>query len=435
MSDETAQAPTIIQPQAPANPFQRQNSDHVSAGAVAIESERAIAEAQAKMVIAKRFPRDPYMAVQRIMDACSREGLANEAFYSYDRGGSKVTGPSIRLAEVMASAWGNIEYGINELSRRDGESEMQAYCWDLETNTFSQQKFTVAHIRDTRGGGRELKEQRDIYEIGANMGARRLRARILAIIPKDVIDAAVDTCKATIAGRGQQSFDSRLKKMVAAFNGIGVTLKMIEARLEHKLADTTVDDLTDLVAVFNSVKSGEGKIGDYFGPGVSVAAPRDESPAARQETAPAAAAKPVKIPETASGAGAGAGADAAKPAAASAGRGRPSKEDVEAATAQGAADFKAGAPLDACPEERPSIMAAWREGWQSAKDAASSGQTDSGAPFDDDEADGDAAPALPEPGDTAAASGDDEPDIPAGLRHTAEPASADGDDDGFSFGE
>ena len=80
-------------------------------------------------------------------------------------------------------------------------------------------------------------------------------------------------------------------------------------------------------------------------------------------------------------------------------------------------------------------MAAWREGWQSAKDAASSGQTDSGAPFDDDEADGDAAPALPEPGDTAAASGDDEPDIPAGLRHTAEPASADGDDDGFSFGE
>ena len=151
---ENENAPTVTQPPAlPVNPFQRQNAEHVNAGAVTIESERAIAEAQAKMVIAKRFPRDEYAAMQRILSACSRESLAQEAFYSYDRGGSKVTGPSIRLAEVLASCWGNVEYGINELSRRDGESEMQAYCWDLETNTYSQQKFTVAHLRDKRGGG------------------------------------------------------------------------------------------------------------------------------------------------------------------------------------------------------------------------------------------------------------------------------------------
>ena len=41
---------------------------------------------------------------------------------------------------------------LRELSRRAGESEMEAYAWDLETNTMSSQKFTVKHIRDTRAG-------------------------------------------------------------------------------------------------------------------------------------------------------------------------------------------------------------------------------------------------------------------------------------------
>src|ERR1700677_4288367 len=52
------------------NPFQRARSPHLNEGAVAIESERAIAEAQGKLILAKRFPRDEGMAFDRVMEAC-----------------------------------------------------------------------------------------------------------------------------------------------------------------------------------------------------------------------------------------------------------------------------------------------------------------------------------------------------------------------------
>lgn len=385
MSEENAV--TVTHPAPVANPFQRQNAEHVSAGAVAIESERAIAEAQAKLVIAKRFPRDQFTAMQRIIEACSREGLAQEAFYNYSRGGSSVSGPSIRMAETLAAAWGNLDYGINELSRRDGESEMQAYCWDLETNTFSQQKFTVAHIRDTKGGGKALTEQRDIYEIGANMGARRLRARILAVIPKDVIDTAIETCKATLAGknqRGGKTFDARLKDMVKAFNNLGVNVAMLETRLGHKIAETTVDEFADMTGVFNSLRSGDAKVGDFFGsaaPKVAAPASDDALDTASKKQAPAAA----KLPQT-----------EAKPEPA---KGRPTKDELAAAEKAGTEAFRSGAPIEAAPEERPSVMDAWRKGFADARDAAAKNPPASDDPMPFAHDDGSDAPELAEPSD------------------------------------
>lgn len=247
------------------NPFApRQLAGHVSAGAVAIEQERAIAEAQGKLVIAKRFPRDQAAAYQRVMDACSRMGLAEEAIYSFPRGRETVTGPSIRLAEELARCWGNIDYGLRELSRRAGESEMEAYAWDLETNTSTSQKFTVKHVRDTRQGRQDLTDERDIYEIGANQGARRLRARLLAILPPDLVDAAVGRCRATLAGKTEMPMADRVRALVDGFAGIGVNAALIEKRVGKKLDELLPDELVDLRAVYKSIKDGVGKASDYF---------------------------------------------------------------------------------------------------------------------------------------------------------------------------
>lgn len=87
-----------------------------------------------KLVIAKRFPRNEVTAHVRVLEACRRPGLAQKAFYSYPRGGQTVKGPSIRFAEELARCWGNVDYGIKELSQDDGKSEMQVYAWDLKTN-------------------------------------------------------------------------------------------------------------------------------------------------------------------------------------------------------------------------------------------------------------------------------------------------------------
>lgn len=238
--------------------------ENINQGTVAIEASRAIAEAQGKLVIAKRFPRDEVQAYNRVAQACQRKGIAEKAFYSYNRGGGTVSGPTIRFAEELARCWGNIDYGIKELSQDDGKSEMQAYAWDLETNAQSVQNFTNPHIREVGGKAKLLTSQRDIYEINANMGARRLRSRILAILPTDLVDMAIAECKKTLAGNNDEPLIDRVKKMVVAFGKIGVTQEQIEKRLNRKVDTMTVDDFTDYVGIYNAIKQGESKISEWF---------------------------------------------------------------------------------------------------------------------------------------------------------------------------
>lgn len=238
--------------------------DNINQGTVAIEASRAIAEAQGKLVIAKRFPRDEVQAYNRVAQACQRKGIAEKAFYSYNRGGGTVSGPTIRFAEELARCWGNIDYGIKELSQDEGKSEMQAYAWDLETNAQSVQNFTNPHIREVGGKAKVLTSQRDIYEINANMGARRLRSRILAILPTDLVDMAIAECKKTLAGNNSEPLIDRVKKMIVAFGKLGVTQEQIEKRLGRKVDTMTVDDFTDYIGIYNAIKQGESKIAEWF---------------------------------------------------------------------------------------------------------------------------------------------------------------------------
>jgi hypothetical protein len=238
--------------------------DGVNAGTVTIEVQRAIAEVQAKLMIAKSMPRDPVAAWEKVMKACSLPGMAEAAFYSYKRGGQEVTGPSIRLAEALASAWGNIDYGMRELSNKDGVTELEAYAWDLETNTLTTQRFTVHHKRDTKAGGYALTDQRDIYELGANMGARRMRARILAVLPADIVKAAEERCRLTLQGGAGIPLSERVKGMLTKFAPYGVTQKHIETRLGKKLVDIMPDDIVLLIGIYNSVKDGNVSASEAF---------------------------------------------------------------------------------------------------------------------------------------------------------------------------
>ena len=238
--------------------------DKINQGTVAIEASRAIAEAQGKLVIAKRFPRNEVDAYAKAMEACQRPTMAAKAFYSFPRGGQTVEGPTIRFAEELARCWGNIDYGIKELSQDDGKSEMQAYAWDLETNAQSVQNFTNPHQREQGKKMVKLTSQRDIYENNANMATRRLRSRILAILPSWFVEDAIEECKKTLAGRNDTPLIDRVKKMVVAFAKIGVTQEQIERRLKKKIDTMNADDLVEYTGIFNAIKQGESKIADWF---------------------------------------------------------------------------------------------------------------------------------------------------------------------------
>lgn len=249
-----------------ANPFgNAPAAPSLNEGTVAIESQRAIAEVKARVVMARQFPRNQGAAYMNAMQSCKRKGLADVAIFRFPRGGSQLEGASIRLAEELARCWGNIEYGIRELSRSEGKSEMQAFAWDMETNTLSTQNFTVNHVRDKRGGGAKLTDERDIYEITANMGARRLRARILAVLPPELVDDAVAICKETRSSHIQQNLQDNLRKMMLAMSGLGVTAEMLGGYLGHDVMQSTPDEVSDLRGVYEAIKGGMSKVGDYFG--------------------------------------------------------------------------------------------------------------------------------------------------------------------------
>jgi hypothetical protein len=229
-----------------------------------VDQARAVAEVQAAMVVARMNPRDEMRAYQRIVMACKRKSLAEQASYAYPRGGKMVTGPSIRLAEVIAGYWGNITYGLRELNRGKGISEVEAFAWDLETNTRVTRQFQVKHIRDKSDGGKQLTGERDIYELVASMGQRRVRACILEVVPGDIVEGAEEECKKTLQGGNGEPMEDRIRKMVLAFSEFGISKDMIEARLRHKIEATLPAELVTLQQIYRSLKDGMAKREEFF---------------------------------------------------------------------------------------------------------------------------------------------------------------------------
>lgn len=240
------------------------NFENINQGTVAVESSRAIAEAQGKLIIAKRFLRDETVAYTKAIQSCQRPKMAQTAFYSYPRGGATVSGASIRFAEELARCWGNIDYGIKELSRDDGKSEMQAYAWDMETNTISVQNFTNPHYREVSGKMKKLTSDRDIYELNANMAARRLRARILAVLPNWFVEDCINECKKTLKGQNDTPLIDRVRNMLVQFEKISVTREMLEKRLGHLIEATTDEEFVDLVGIYNAIKDKQSSVSDWF---------------------------------------------------------------------------------------------------------------------------------------------------------------------------
>lgn len=240
--------------------FRTQQTTSMTEGHVSRQAQ----EVQAAMVIAKKFPRDELQAYNRIKNSCKRKGLAENAVYSYPKGGTRVEGPSIRLAEALAQAWGNIDYGVIELERKNGESSLMAYCWDLETNTRQTKIFSVAHEYKAHNQMKKVNDPRDVYELTANQGARRLRACILGVIPGDVVDMAVYECNETLFSSAEGSIKERTDSLLKSFQKCKVSKEMIELRLGYNIDAINEHNLVELRKIYLSLKDGMSSVDDWF---------------------------------------------------------------------------------------------------------------------------------------------------------------------------
>ena len=222
-----------------------------------VEKARAMQEVQALVLVAQKCPRDEVKATRKIMESAKRLTLAENAIYAYPRGNQVVKGASIRTAETIAKYWGNLSFGIKELTQDNVNkmSTVMAFAWDLETNTRQEKVFQVTHMRYTKSKGNSaLVDPRDIYEKVANDGARRLRACILGLIPSDVVEDFITECEKTLAGDNKTPIKERIIAMVKAFEEFGITQEMIEKRLGCRSTDFIEKHLVDLRAIYKTIK-------------------------------------------------------------------------------------------------------------------------------------------------------------------------------------
>lgn len=224
---------------------------------------REVATVQGQILIAKRFPRDVDLSLQKIERACSRTRLASLAIYQYQRGGTDITGPSIRLAEAVASAWGNVKYGFDVMESNAISNKVRAYAYDMESNVQAERIFSVSNMRVTRIGQHQMTDPRDIYENIANNASRRIRACILEIIPADVIEYAMECCDKTIRQNIKITPES-LDKLCAAFAEYGVTKIQIEAKIQRNLSSIGTAQYIQLRNIYTSLKDGIAKSEDFF---------------------------------------------------------------------------------------------------------------------------------------------------------------------------
>ncbi len=229
-----------------------------TASAAAVEQE-----IKAAITVALRFPRNEDRAFEKLMRSCRRPAFAEDAAYSFPRAGADITGPSIYLAREAARVWGNIRHGLNVVADDDETRTIEAWAWDLETNTkvFAQDTFKKLIYR--KKGGWIKPDERDLRELTNRRGAILKRNCILEIMPTDLIDEARKMAVETLQKGASADPEAARKKIIMAFSSIGTTPEMLEQKLGHPLAQCSPAEIAELRQIYKSIADGNSTWGEY----------------------------------------------------------------------------------------------------------------------------------------------------------------------------
>lgn len=254
---------TVDRPTAPAS-FQPHPVGQHATQATQVEQARAIAEVQAAVVVAQQCPRDMSRAEGEMRDACGRIALANRAFYRVPKRGA---GPSVHLARELARIFGNVQYGVHELRRDDraGMSEIQAFAWDVQTNTRSTRTFQVPHQRMVQGERKALMDLGDVYLNNQNIGARAVRECIFTILPTWFVETAEELCRTTLRDGDGKPLAVRIEEAVTAFHAAhGIKAAQLEDKLGRKRGQWDAGDVAALQVLYMSLQRGEVTVDEEF---------------------------------------------------------------------------------------------------------------------------------------------------------------------------
>jgi hypothetical protein len=168
---------------------------------------------------------------------------------------------------MIARNWGNMDSGWREVGSEDNGNVVliEAYCIDYQTNNSYSVKKSIRMQRSKKGGIiQHLSDERDRMEHVSSYASRYVRQCIASVIPVDIVEEAMIACDKTLSAKAGTPIAERIEKMADVFMSIGVTTKMIETRLRHKMETCSETELLELGRVYTTLKDDMGKMEDYF---------------------------------------------------------------------------------------------------------------------------------------------------------------------------
>jgi hypothetical protein len=228
----------------------------------------ALERAQVDMQIAtaKKYPRSIGQFKAKMLAAATvDQETAQACFYSLSRtnadGDQKpIEGPSVRLAEIAVSCYGNVR-AASRITDNDGKSiTAQGVCYDLENNV-----CVSMEVRRSIMTKKGKTFGQDMQNVTANAAAAiAFRNAVFKTIPAAYIKEAYTAAKKAAIGVGP--IEIRFEKAVRQFAGFRVTQVQILKYLGKTAPkDITDEDIGKLLGTFNSLRDGEATVNSVFG--------------------------------------------------------------------------------------------------------------------------------------------------------------------------
>lgn len=223
----------------------------------------ARAEVDQQIATARALPRTPATVMRNILSlATLDEKSAEECVYALPRGGKPIKGPSIRLAEIISSQWGNCRVGarVVHVDKIEKYVEAEGVFHDLETNT-----ATTARVRRRISDSRGRLYNDDMIVVTGNAACSiAKRNAILGGVPKAVWRKAYDAVETVIAGDAATLVERREKAM-KAFAAFGVAPERVCVALGVEDVDSiTLEHMPVLMGAHAALKNQEATVEELF---------------------------------------------------------------------------------------------------------------------------------------------------------------------------
>lgn len=232
-------------------------------------------EIDVQIATAKQYPRNLAQVLKNIETlATMDEETAGNCFYILKRQDKRIEGPSVRMAEIVASSWGNIRLQARIIANDGKMITAQGICHDLESN-YAVSSEVKRRITDKHG----KTYSEDMQVVTGNAAcAIAMRNALFKVVPAALVKKVMAKAKLVSLGKANSLEESR-QKMLEYFKKLGVEDKNIFDYLSiSKVEEIDTDMLVELRGLANAIKEGTTTVQETFFPKVAEVATEEVDP-------------------------------------------------------------------------------------------------------------------------------------------------------------